>query len=74
MTVCSSTHHLKSFLVPIWVEGGHQVDAYSLHQSLDFGVPVFVFFAQILHEQQDQLSPHRLISMEAGCEAKLRLT
>ncbi len=68
------TDHFKSFLLSVRVERGHQVNAYSFHQLLSSGVPVFVLFAQVLHKKQDQLPTYRLVSMETCCEAKLWLT
>lgn len=68
------TDRLKSFLMSVRVERGHQVDAYSLDQLLGSGVSVFVLFAQVLHEKQDHLPSHSLVSMETRREAKLWLT
>lgn len=68
------TDRFKSFRVSVRVERGHQVDADPLYQPLGSGVSVFVLFAQVLHEEQDHLPTHRLISVEARREAKLWLT
>ena len=68
------TDRFKSPLVSVGVERGHQVDAYSLHQPLGSGVSVFVLFAQVLHEKEDHLPAHCLVSVETSREAKLRLT
>lgn len=69
-----TTDRFKSFHVSVRVERGHQVDAYSLHQTLHSGVSVFVLFAQVLHEEQQHLPAHCLVSVKTGREAQLWLT
>lgn len=56
------------------IERGHQVDAYSFHQLLNSGVFVFVFLAEVLHEQQDHLPTGGLVSVETCREAELWLS
>lgn len=67
------TDHFEGLLVSVGVERRHQVDARSLHQPLDFAVAVLVLLAQILHEEQDHLAAHCLISVETGSETELWL-
>lgn len=68
------TDRLESDLMSVRVKRGHQVDADSFYQLLGSGVSVFVLFAQVLHEKQDHLPTHCLISMETCREAELWLT
>lgn len=50
------------------------MDAYPLNQPLGSGVSVFVLFAQVLHEEQNHLPTHCLITVETCREAELRFT
>lgn len=68
------THLLKSFLVAVRIDRGHQMNSGLIHQVAHSRVAVFILSAEVLHEHQEKLSSQSLIAMKTCCVSKLRLS
>lgn len=68
------THLLVSTFIPIRVHGRQEVDSCLSHQPNNTPVALFVFFAQVLHEVEDELSTKDLVAVHSCHVAKLWLS
>lgn len=68
------THLLVSGFIAIRVHGRQEVDSCLSHQPNDTPVALFVFFAQVLHEVEDELSTKDLVAVHSCHVAKLWLS